>query len=279
MKNRIVHFTAPGFRTQLIEVAPDAEEIESKRFALIENEEQKLSQNQEYLDSITKNKNKEFNERLDEIRNSTTGWEARLRTEATEAEESTSQLKAEYKKHMTNFKKSMKALVNTKYNVLDNELYPLQLDKVDQIESNMKVCVNITVPERVEELVGEVSRQLKKQHEYFDIEQQKENKREKKIVSNANNHLQHTAQKFNDEDALMTARFYAVEWDIYDRERSAARVHQRHLDQAAKAVQQNWSNLRDEAVVRQEEDERLLDNIILSQQKLQRMVVEHFAED
>lgn len=279
MSNRTVHFTAPGFRTQLIEVAPNAEEIESKRFGLIENEEQKLSQNQQYLESVTKNKNKEFNERLDEIRSSTTGWEAKLRTEAIEAEESTKQLKAEYKKHMSNFGQSIRALINKKYDVIDNELYPVQLDKVDLIENNMKVCVNVTVPDKVEELVGEVSRQLKKQHEYFDIEQQKENKREKKIVSNANNHLQHTAQKFNDEDALMTARFFAVEWDIFDRERSAARAHQRHFDEAALAVQHSWNTLHEENDCRRDEDERLLDNIILTQQKLQRMVVEHFAED
>jgi hypothetical protein len=49
---------------------------------------------------------------------------------------------------------------------------------------------------------------LKKEYEYFNIEQQKEAKREKKIIDNANRHMQHTAQKFTDEKALLSAAFY-----------------------------------------------------------------------
>ena len=38
MEKRTVHFSAPGFKTQLIEVAPYSEEAPSKRNHLIEAE-------------------------------------------------------------------------------------------------------------------------------------------------------------------------------------------------------------------------------------------------
>jgi hypothetical protein len=41
---RVVHFTAAGFKPQLIEVAPDGEEQESKRSHIIDEEVKTLNQ-------------------------------------------------------------------------------------------------------------------------------------------------------------------------------------------------------------------------------------------
>jgi len=277
MKNRSVHFTAPGFRTQLVDIAPNAEEVPSNRYPLIENEDKNLSNNIVVLDEATRNKNRIFQERLNEIWSSTSGWEARLRTEITEAEEATDHLKAEYTRHIKNFGKSIKKLINKKYDILDFEEFPQLVSHVDTIDKDMRYFVNITVPENVERQSGEVSRQLKKQHESFDIEKQKENKREKKIVLKANDHIQNSAQRLNDENALMTARFFSVEEDIIDRERRASRIHDRHFDTAADGVEHNELLLSKEKEKRRVEDEQLLDKIHETQKHLQRTIVEHFG--
>eukprot|EP01041_Mallomonas_annulata_P001432 gene1432-2755_t len=143
----------------------------------------------------------------------------------------------------------------------------------------MNIFVKITVPENIEKQSGEVSRKLKKQYETFDIEKQKENKREKKLVTKANDHIQNTSQKFTDENALMTARFFTVEEDIINRERRAARNHDRHFNNVAEQVEQCKTDLTMESENRRKEDETMLDNILETQSKLQRTVVEHFGAD
>lgn len=38
MPGRTIHYTASGYRPQLVDIAPDAEDIQSKRFEIIEEE-------------------------------------------------------------------------------------------------------------------------------------------------------------------------------------------------------------------------------------------------
>ena len=38
MPGRTVHYTAAGYRPQLVDIAPDAEDIQSKRYNTIEEE-------------------------------------------------------------------------------------------------------------------------------------------------------------------------------------------------------------------------------------------------
>jgi hypothetical protein len=64
-------------------------------------------------------------------------------------------------------------------------------------------------------------------HQYFNIEQQKEEKREKKICKNASAHMQKTAQRFTDEEALLQACFYNLDDDVLESERRAARMYDR----------------------------------------------------
>jgi hypothetical protein len=61
---RVVHFTAAGFKPQLIEVAPEGEELESKRSHIIDEEDKNLNRNLGELEEGTRARNREILRRL-----------------------------------------------------------------------------------------------------------------------------------------------------------------------------------------------------------------------
>jgi len=224
-------------------------------------------------------KNQVFEDRLDEIRGTAAAFEAKLRTEVRECLEQNNQLKADYENHALVFKKSITKLVNKTYDRFDKDLYPAVEKRVNELDKKIEVFINVTVPENMERHTGEISRKLKKQYETFDIERQKEIKREAKLVAKASDHLQNTAQRFMDEDALRTARFFALEEEITDRERRAVRNHDRHFDTICTTMEQGQSALALEAQTRRSADGNILDAIFETQGLLQQTVFEHFGSD
>lgn len=60
---------------------------------------------------------------------------------------------------------------------IDEELVPPQIQRVAEEENDLNLFVKNTVPKTIENQSGEVSRQLKKQYETFDIEKQKGSKK------------------------------------------------------------------------------------------------------
>ena len=100
--------------------------------------------------------------------------------------------------------------------------------------------------------------------------------REQKIVKNASQHIQLTAQRLVDEDALTTACFHSLEDDIIEKERRAARMHLYRYNNGVKKVLQMKEELQEECSSRLAEDSILLDTLIESQQLLQHTVHKHF---
>lgn len=277
MSSRIMHFTAKGFKPQLIDIARDSENASSKRSGIIEKEDTMLNHNLDFLDETTKERNRLFEKRLVEIWELSNTWEAKLRTENVDAEESIRALKSEYQEHLNKFSSSLLSEIHAIYDKYDNEMYPTQVARVDVIEKDYKYYYSNTVPAAIEAQSGEVSRQLKKAYETFDIEKQKENNREKKFVTRANEHIQNTAQKSHDEDALMAACFYNLTDDVIEHERRAARMHNYRWDHAVTDIIGLHKVLREECEVRRVEDMDVLDTILETQQRLQHTVLEHFG--
>ena len=145
------------------------------------------------------------------------------------------------------------------------------------MDQSLDTFVNSIVPDLIEELVGQVSRKLKKEYEYFNIEQQKEAKREAKIIANANHHIQNTAQNFTDEEALLSACFYNLQDDVLDTERRAARMYDRKRSICAKSIVHLKEEKEAISFTRAQEDADLLDTVIDTQQLLQRTILEHFG--
>lgn len=129
------------------------------------------------LDQGTRARNRAFQERLDEIWRSTAAFEAKLRTEAREAVETILNMKESYQSHIEKWNTDLQAEINGIFDRVDNELLPEQSARVDVIDASLDVFVKETVPAAIERQSGEVSRQLRRAYETFEIEKKKERKR------------------------------------------------------------------------------------------------------
>lgn len=174
---RKLYFTSQGFRSQEIVVAPELDDSQSKRKPLIAQEDVTLDENIHDLDDGTKRRNRAFQERIDSIWRSTAGWEAKLKTEAKEAVETILNMKDNYAAHISDFRRSLFSEVNEIFDKVDNQSIPSEIDRADVIDKNAAVFVAQTVPDTIERQSGEVSRQLRRTYETFDIEKKKELKR------------------------------------------------------------------------------------------------------
>jgi hypothetical protein len=129
------------------------------------------------LDLGTKARNRAFQDRLDEVWHSTEGWEAKLKIEAKEAVETILNLKDDYQKHLDNLSRSLQEEINSIYDKYDLEMIVKESSRVDVIEKNVELFFMTVVPATIEQQSGEVSRQLRRTYETFDIEKKKELKR------------------------------------------------------------------------------------------------------
>lgn len=172
---------------------------------------------------------------------------------------------------------SLNKEVNEAFDHIEKDLYPVQVNRLEEIREGVDLFVQSTVPETIEAQSGVVSRQLKKSYEAFAIEQQKEANRETKFVTNCNHLIQSTAQRFTDEEAFMAANLYTLEDDVVELERRAARLHVGRVDNAYNDMKDIRKVIKKEVRKRGGEDAILLDTVIDTQQLLQRTVIEHFG--
>jgi hypothetical protein len=96
--------------------------------------------------------------------------------------------------------------------------------------------------------------------------------REQKFVKNANEHIQRTAQRLTDEDALTIACLQNLEDEVVETERRNARMHLYRWNQGVKKVLVLKGEMESEANSRLSADSALLDTVIDSQQMLQHTV-------
>lgn len=276
-EKRSLYFNAPGFRSQEIEIAPEIDPKSSKRQPLISKEDSSLDTNLTDLDQGTRHRNRVFQERLDEIWKLSAAWEAKLRTEAKESVETILNLKDQYQQHLTSYRTSIFDELNSIFDKVDKEILPHESQRLDTIEHAKDVFFQQVVPERIEQQSGEVSRQLKRAYETFDIEKKKEEKRETKVVVRASKHVQRTSQKFEDEDAFLSSAFNQLEDDVIEYERRAARMHALKNEDAIGRTVALQHVAQDEALLRQSEDVEVLDTVIETQRLLQNMILLHFG--
>jgi hypothetical protein len=278
-KARMLHFTQAGLKAQMLEIAPD-ESLEvppSRRYHTIVDEDRDLDSNMRQLDEGTRARNRALQGKIDEVWSHTNGWEAKLRTEAKEAGQTIRKMQVDYQTHCNAFHEAFMSEIAVAFDSIDNDLYPLQIQRTEEIDKGIDHYYKAVVPEAIELQTGIVARKLKKQYEAFSIEQQKEKKREIKFVNNASLHIQITAQKFTDEKALSTACFYTLEDDVVESERRAARMSARRWNNAVTSISEGRKIIQDERSMREVEDVDCLDTVIETQQLLQTLVLEHFG--
>ena len=274
---RALHFTSAGLRPRVVELAPDGDAPSSKRAPSIEESDLTLNQNLGELEVGTKARNRAYQERLDEVWESTKGYDAKLRVEAKEAAETILNIRDEYQRQVDSFSALLQREIAAAFDRIDNDLLPPQTARLEVVRAGVDVFVGDTVPAAIERQSGEVSRRLKKAYEAFDIEKQKEAKREAKFVNNANAYIQKTAQRFADEAALMTANLHTLYDDVIEVERRGCRMHQRRHEAAVNHIVELKAVVAKERELRRVEDVELLDCVIDTQGLLQKTVLEHFG--
>jgi hypothetical protein len=170
-RGRFLHYTQAGMRSQVIEVAQDAEPGPSKRSGMVEESDRTLDENMVELDEGTRARNRAFQERLDEVWKRTNGWEAKLKTECIEADETIQHMRDNYQRHVDKLHETLRKEINAGFDHIDNDLYPLEIARVGKMDKEVDFFFDSTVPECIEQQSGVVSRALKKQYEAFNIEQ------------------------------------------------------------------------------------------------------------
>jgi hypothetical protein len=169
--------------------------------------------------------------------------------------------------------------LNTIFDIFDDDLEPIESARITTESKSLDVFVKTTVPEAIDKQNGALSRKLKKAYETFEIEQQKERKREAKFVNKADDYIQRTAQKFHDEDALMDSCFFNLEDDVNEYERRSARMFLLRQETANTCIFNNNGKMHSTQKKRESEDLEVLDTVIETQQLLQQSVIIHFGSD
>lgn len=186
-------------------------------------------------------------------------------------------MKEAYKRHLDEFSASLHRDVSVVFDKMDLETLVSETNRVDIIEKDLAVFIKTTVSESIERQSGEVSRNLRRAYETFDIEKVKEHKRETKLVEKASRHIKNTAQRFEDENALMSSAFANVEDDVVQHEVRSSRMYLLRNDKALNEIIELNDISTTEQATRTEEDVDVLDTVIETQQLLQKTVLMHFG--
>lgn len=150
-----------------------------------------LNDNIKELDLGTRARNRAFQDRLDEIWGSTAVFDKKLQKEAQDAMETILNMKDDYQRHINNFSSSLLAEVHGIFDKFDNDRLPAEALRLDAVDADLEIFFKQIVPSTIEKQSGEVSRQLRRAYETFDIEKKKEEKRSARLCTLLNAYTHH----------------------------------------------------------------------------------------
>ena len=136
-----------------------------------------LETNIQDLDDETRLRNRTFQQRIDDIWSTTTRWNTELLNESKDSAESIMDMRDNYLHYIRNLNSSFLIEINKCFDHVNNVVLPEQDDQLLTTQNNLSLFLKEIVPSAIEKQSGEVSRQLKRAYENFDIEKKKEEKR------------------------------------------------------------------------------------------------------
>jgi hypothetical protein len=86
-------------------------------------------------------------------------------------------MKENYQNHLDRFHSSFLSDINSIFDKYDKDDIPTHTGRLESIDLNLDDFIKKTVPANIEQHSGEVSRQLRRSYEMFNIERKKEAKR------------------------------------------------------------------------------------------------------
>lgn len=131
----------------------------------------------------------------------------------------------------------------------------------------------------MEKLQGTVTRKLEKNHETFDIENAKIQKREKKTSHALESNERKTDASLRTETARRVAKFQEREEEFHHVMRVDNRSVERDQSTQMQGLVALRAQLRAESALREKEDLEILDNLSSSFGRLQASILENLGED
>ncbi|ETI31433.1 hypothetical protein F441_21475 [Phytophthora nicotianae CJ01A1] len=258
---------------------PNAFPPESKRADQIEDAEEDLEVDMEELKAAVHAYNVDFQQRIDAVKQRGRDLEAKLGTEHDAMTSSIKQLRADFKKQFQTAFLTLEQKMLSHFARLEVQEITVQEKKLHECESEFGTFAYTTVPDIMEKLQGTITRKLEKNHETFDIENAKIQKREKKTLHALESNERKTDASFRTETARRIAKFQEREEEFHHVMRVDNRSVERDQSQQIQGLVALRTQLKAESAQREKEDLQILDNLSSSFGRLQASILENLGED
>ena len=255
----------------------EAAEYWSEDAVAPELDAQELEDEKGRLRKGTKRRNREFHEALDEMHKSFDEWEQKLEKETAEREKTNTELASAMAQLLKDAVEVEAEAMKFFQGVHGTDL-PLREAALTQVEKKVTIFASETVPQ-VTAKSDDIAKKLQKDHETFDIENARILKREhQKIIARFHVFTQRTAQSFEDERATRQAMTLLFLDDLRHIERSADAHDELHTSAAHNSIVALKHHLQTDVVLlREAQDNVLLDAMIFAQHMLQASVLKAFG--
>lgn len=269
----------PGGPVQTIVKANPREVLPSKRVPLIENQEGRLEEMEVVLDEGTRRRNREFKRRMDAVMERQGEWKLRLEREEEDRDKEHKQVTTTLEEKLKDATDSIWLKIKEDFSVF-HELHIPPLEKrMTAHEADFDHFVNVTVPRKIDECSETIARKVEKARETFTIENTKVLKREEKIVERFCRHVGNTTQGIEDEEATRVSKLRLLAEEIDEPERVDERAEEKRIMMHMQSILEIREMIKAEEEERAREDGMVLDEMLRTQEKLQKSVLENFGAD
>ncbi|DAZ98392.1 TPA: hypothetical protein N0F65_000106 [Lagenidium giganteum] len=251
---------------------------ESKRAQTIEDAEEDLEQDMEHLKSAVHAYNEELQRRIDAVKASGRALEQRIHLENNAMEESIAILHEAFTKQFQSAFLALEKKTLTHFAKVESNDVAAQERKIRECEADAKKFYYTTVPEIMEKLQGAITRRLEKNHETFDIENAKIQKRERKTLSMLESNERKTEHLFALEQERRVLKFQEVNEEFHHVMRVDNREAERKQCDQINGLHDLQRQLQEERTVRENEDVAILDKVAASFHRLQTSIMENLGE-
>ncbi|KAL3665745.1 hypothetical protein V7S43_009176 [Phytophthora oleae] len=269
----------PGGPSSRVTRPPNDFPSESKRADEIEDAEEDLEVDMEELKAAVHAYNVDFQQRIDAVKQRGRDLEEKLGTEHNDMMSSIEQLRTVFRKQFQTSFVMLEQKTLSHFGRLEAQDITTQEKKLHECESEFRTFAYTTVPEIMEKLQGTITRKLEKNHETFDIENAKIQKREKKTLHALESNERKTEASFRTENARRVAKFQEREEEFHHVMRVDNRSVERDQSTHMQGLVALHAQLRAESALREKEDLEILDNLSSSFGRLQASILENLGED
>jgi len=231
------------------------------------------------LDEGTRRRNREFKRRMDAVEERQGEWNERCREEEKARDLEHDKVMSSVEEQFNNTVQSIWDKIEKDFSVFHTTHIPPLEDRMTAQEEDFEYFVYTTVPRLIDECTETIARRVEKARETFVIENTKVVKREEKLVERFERHLGKTMQGNEDEEATRISKMRLLTEEIDVPERVDERAEEVKITEVMREIVEVREMIKKEKIERAEEDGVVLDQMLRTQEKLQRSVLENFGAE